>query len=168
MTNQIYPYDFVSERWFVYDPDDWGYETFDSEKAAEERFNAIIEEYRKQADGDEWSDGVERVEWGKVNQSVTLSPIDDPRDAESRGMDPDAEFADAFLIEHRCEFSDKQHELIGAGVLLATFSLAHPEIVKLFEDTKERNEWHIAYVTLLQNSELWLETVELLQKKAGV
>lgn len=93
----------IQEMWFVYDWED-GLHTFDKEEEAHSAFLKAIDQYREEAAGDEWDDDVERIAWGRIFQTVKLTPIDNPNNEDLFPDDPDwddAIYADAVAIEHR-------------------------------------------------------------------
>jgi hypothetical protein len=93
----------IEEKWFVNDWED-GFQVFDNEGEAHAAFLKIIDQYREEAAGEEWNDDVERIAWGRVFQTVHLTPIANPNNRDLLPDDPDwdsNEYADAFAIEHR-------------------------------------------------------------------
>jgi hypothetical protein len=100
-TQTITP-DKITEMWFVYDRENYEFKRFFTEREAEEEYQSIIENYRNDADGDEWRDDVEDVVWGKIYQTTELIPVENPRvDIEDYDYECDDNFAEAFAIEHR-------------------------------------------------------------------
>lgn len=56
---------------------DWneGFEYFDTEGEAKNRFNEVLGQYREEAVGDEWQDEVEHLSWGIIKQTVKLNKV---------------------------------------------------------------------------------------------
>jgi hypothetical protein len=91
----------VNERWFVYSCDN-NLEIFVTEEAAKETFDKYLEDFRDEAAGEEWSDEVEHLAWGKVNQTVKLKEI--PHEFEKEDKDDEDPYPnglwDAFVVDH--------------------------------------------------------------------
>jgi len=88
--------------WFVYDPSDSEFDIYQTEEAAKEAFEKVLERYRKEAILDEWDTDVERLYMGRVTHGVELLPVvpDDLADRIECGMASEGDvFAEALVRE---------------------------------------------------------------------
>lgn len=80
----------LPELWFSYDPT-YGFETHDTEEAAQSQAEKVMADFKDDAAGDGWDEEVTQICWGKVIQRAeeTMRKKRPPEDQLDCGVDKD-------------------------------------------------------------------------------